>query len=188
MVMTDQTKTPGAMVPVERELLAVVEGYISSQADAFPLINVPRGMRSEALDTVSSELRAILAAPADHIEDARAMVEQTPAAGGEPARKWPKITQPAKVGGTRFSVGCSAQSVIECAYRLYEYEVTPEKEAERCKRADDVRDGLLASALEVPRLNAVIGQLNERIAELEAGIAKANDWSHLRPDMDPQKP
>lgn len=33
-----------------------------------------------------------------------------------------------------------------------------------------------------------IDQLTTRIAELEAQIAKANDWSHLKPDMDPPKP
>lgn len=48
------------MLSVERELLAVVEGLITSQADAFPLINVPRGLRSEGLDQVSKELRALL--------------------------------------------------------------------------------------------------------------------------------
>lgn len=48
------------MLSVERELLAVVEGFITSQADAFPLINVPRGLRSEGLDQVSKELRALL--------------------------------------------------------------------------------------------------------------------------------
>lgn len=45
---------------VPRELLEVVAGFVSSQADAFPLINVPRGLRSEALDQVSRELHALL--------------------------------------------------------------------------------------------------------------------------------
>ncbi|QZA71301.1 Lar-like restriction alleviation protein [Pseudomonas phage AH02] len=97
----------------------------------------------------------------------------SPAVGGEPDQKWPNITQPAKVGGIRFGAGCSSESVIECAYRLYEYEVTPEKEAERRKHAHEVREGLLASALEVPRLNAVVDQLKARIAELEAGQGEA---------------
>lgn len=49
---------------VPRELLEVVARFVSSQADAFPLINVPRGLRSEALDQVARELRALLDAPA----------------------------------------------------------------------------------------------------------------------------
>lgn len=48
---------------VSRELIAIIEGYISSQSDAFPLISIPRGLRSEGLDQVSKELRALLDAP-----------------------------------------------------------------------------------------------------------------------------
>ena len=48
------------MLSVERELLEVIAGFISSQADAFPIISVPRGLRSDGLDQVSKELRAIL--------------------------------------------------------------------------------------------------------------------------------
>lgn len=47
---------------------------------------------------------------------------------------WPKLTKPAKVGGGRFQAGVSTQLVVEAAQRLYEYEVTPEKEAERIAR------------------------------------------------------
>lgn len=45
---------------VSRELLEIVAGFVSSQADAFPLINVPRGSRSAGLDQVTAELRALL--------------------------------------------------------------------------------------------------------------------------------
>ncbi|MCK1826001.1 hypothetical protein MX655_10660 [Pseudomonas aeruginosa] len=44
---------------------------------------------------------------------------------------WPKLKQPAKVGGVRFSAGVSSRLVVEAAQRLYEFESTPEKEAER---------------------------------------------------------
>lgn len=44
---------------------------------------------------------------------------------------WPKLEQPAKVGGVRFSAGVSSRLVVEAAQRLYEFESTPEKEAER---------------------------------------------------------
>lgn len=47
---------------------------------------------------------------------------------------WPKLDRPAKVGGGRFQAGVSTQLVVEAAQRLYEYEVTPEKEAERIAR------------------------------------------------------
>lgn len=47
---------------------------------------------------------------------------------------WPKLDKPAKVGGGRFQAGVSTQLVVEAAQRLYEYEVTPEKEAERIAR------------------------------------------------------
>lgn len=51
------------MLSVRRELLAVIEVFISSQADAFPLISIPRGLRSDGLDQVSKELRALLDKP-----------------------------------------------------------------------------------------------------------------------------
>ncbi|HHW2169105.1 hypothetical protein JEY67_27480 [Pseudomonas aeruginosa] len=44
---------------------------------------------------------------------------------------WPKLEQPAKVGSVRFSAGVSSRLVVEAAQRLYEFESTPEKEAER---------------------------------------------------------
>ncbi|EPM9932065.1 TPA: hypothetical protein ACHY13_003131 [Pseudomonas aeruginosa] len=44
---------------------------------------------------------------------------------------WPKLEQPAKVGGVRFSAGVSSRLVVEAAQRLYEFESTPEQEAER---------------------------------------------------------
>lgn len=44
---------------------------------------------------------------------------------------WPKLEHPAKVGGVRFSAGVSSRLVVEAAQRLYEFESTPEKEAER---------------------------------------------------------
>ncbi|HFZ1458959.1 TPA: hypothetical protein ACIJSR_006391, partial [Pseudomonas aeruginosa] len=44
---------------------------------------------------------------------------------------WPKLEHPAKVGGVRFSAGVSSRLVVEAAQRLYEFESTPEQEAER---------------------------------------------------------
>ncbi|HGM4821483.1 TPA: hypothetical protein ACKP7E_000402 [Pseudomonas aeruginosa] len=44
---------------------------------------------------------------------------------------WPKLEKPAQVGAIRFSAGVSSRLVVEAAQRLYEFESTPEKEAER---------------------------------------------------------
>lgn len=50
-----------------------------------------------------------------------------------------KLTKPALVGNTRFGVGVSERMVVERAQREYEYQVTPEKEAERMKRVEAFR-------------------------------------------------
>jgi hypothetical protein len=53
-----------------------------------------------------------------------------PAQSGEPV-----LDRAAKVGGTRFGKGVKWSTVIGAAQRVYEYEVTPEKEAVRIERA-----------------------------------------------------
>ncbi|EOW1340937.1 hypothetical protein ACOZ2V_005481 [Pseudomonas aeruginosa] len=55
---------------------------------------------------------------------------------------WPKLEKPAKVGGVRFSAGVSSRLVVEAAQRLYEFESTPEKEAERIERLQAFREQL----------------------------------------------
>ncbi|MGS6494901.1 hypothetical protein [Pseudomonas aeruginosa] len=55
---------------------------------------------------------------------------------------WPKLEQPAKVGGVRFSAGVSSRLVVEAAQRLYEFESTSEKEAERIERLQAFREQL----------------------------------------------
>ncbi|HFL2757910.1 TPA: hypothetical protein ACG1S6_000337 [Pseudomonas aeruginosa] len=55
---------------------------------------------------------------------------------------WPKLEQPAKVGGVRFSAGVSSRLVVEAAQRLYEFESTPEQEAERIERLQAFREQL----------------------------------------------
>ncbi|HGM4823464.1 TPA: hypothetical protein ACKP7E_002327 [Pseudomonas aeruginosa] len=49
---------------------------------------------------------------------------------------WPKLEKPAQVGAIRFSAGVSSRLVVEAAQRLYEFESTPEKEAERPEVAE----------------------------------------------------
>ncbi|QWY05853.1 hypothetical protein ICI41_21025 [Pseudomonas aeruginosa] len=53
---------------------------------------------------------------------------------------WPKLEHPAKVGGVRFSAGVSSRLVVEAAQRLYEFESTPEQEAERIERLQAFRE------------------------------------------------
>ena len=48
-----------------------------------------------------------------------------------------RLEKPAKVGGVRFREGVRWSTVIEAAQRLYEYEVTPEKEVDRIERAQE---------------------------------------------------
>ncbi|HFN4543866.1 TPA: hypothetical protein ACGSPD_001804 [Pseudomonas aeruginosa] len=53
---------------------------------------------------------------------------------------WPKLEKPAQVGAIRFSAGVSSRLVVEAAQRLYEFESTPEKEAERIERLQAFRE------------------------------------------------
>ncbi len=53
---------------------------------------------------------------------------------------WPKLEKPAQVGAVRFSAGVSSRLVVEAAQRLYEFESTPEKEAERIERLQAFRE------------------------------------------------
>jgi hypothetical protein len=55
---------------------------------------------------------------------------------------WPRLLKPAKVGGGRFQSGVSTRLVVEAAQRLYEHEVTPEKEAERVARCTAFVDSI----------------------------------------------
>ncbi|HBO4889366.1 TPA: hypothetical protein L4V39_005466 [Pseudomonas aeruginosa] len=55
---------------------------------------------------------------------------------------WPKLEKPAQVGAVRFSAGVSSRLVVEAAQRLYEFESTPEKEAERIERLQAFREQL----------------------------------------------
>ena len=136
--MSDQTKTPGAMVQITHEQLRdLVAGYCGPSAlgDLYALADAP----SEQMP------------PTDHIEDARATVEQTPAVGGEPATQ--------------------THVLRAMAHNYRNGHWWDHLDGEACTKAAD----------EITRLQA-------RIAELEAQLAKANDWQHLKPSMDPAKP
>jgi hypothetical protein len=56
-----------------------------------------------------------------------------------------KLEKPAMVGNTRFGEGVSERLVIDRAQREYEYQVTPEKEAERIERGKEKGNYILDS-------------------------------------------
>ncbi len=70
------------------------------------------------------------------------MCAQPSTAPAEAEQHWPKLEKPAQVGGGRFSAGVSSRLVVEAAQRLYEFESTPEKEAERIERLQAFREQL----------------------------------------------
>ncbi|WP_254921535.1 hypothetical protein [Pseudomonas aeruginosa] len=98
---------------------------------------------------------------------------------------WPKLEQPAKVGGVRFSAGVSSRLVVEAAQRLYEFESTPEQEAERPEGPTE--DELEAAGLGYPlhKEEAVklwySGFRSEVITVLEAWEAIGHDIG-MNPD------
>ncbi len=75
---------------------------------------------------------------AAEIADLRAALAQPSPAQAE--QHWPKLEKPAQVGAIRFSAGVSSRLVVEAAQRLYEFESTPEQEAERIERLQAFRE------------------------------------------------
>ncbi|HEJ6121028.1 TPA: hypothetical protein SL833_002752 [Pseudomonas aeruginosa] len=75
---------------------------------------------------------------AAEIADLRAALAQPSSAQAE--QHWPKLEKPAQVGAIRFRAGLSSRLVVEAAQRLYEFESTPEKEAERIERLQAFRE------------------------------------------------
>ncbi len=83
--------------------------------------------------------------PAKHGKDCPVHQARASLAQPSPAQArstWPKLEKPAQVGGVRFSAGVSSRLVVEAAQRLYEFESTPEKEAERIERLQAFREQL----------------------------------------------
>jgi len=145
--MTNQSKTPGAMVPVPREVLRrVTLGDASMGASATQLLDAWQAM---------GELRAILAAPADHIEDARAMVEQTPAVSGEP--------EAALLWLDDFVARCNGDDRGSClAVNTLRAHIAPMRaEIDRLRRAESNDAIAYKAAIEKQE------ELRARIAELE---------------------
>ncbi|ERU94447.1 hypothetical protein Q084_02086 [Pseudomonas aeruginosa M9A.1] len=96
---------------------------------------------STDLDDVHSSAESLLALINDQAPaiDAQGLAQPSPA---QAEQHWPKLEKPAQVGAIRFHAGLSSRLVVEAAQRLYEFESTPEKEAERIERLQAFREQL----------------------------------------------
>ncbi|HGQ7416522.1 TPA: hypothetical protein ACL1SF_000999 [Pseudomonas aeruginosa] len=83
---------------------------------------------------------------AEYPEEGCVLLDEEPATSqpspAQAEQHWPKLEKPAKVGAIRFHAGLSSRLVVEAAQRLYEFESTPEKEAERIERLQAFREQL----------------------------------------------
>lgn len=108
---------------VEQAGTNVGHGHVFPRADGVKMRCGGPGLCSEC-SADAARARAALAQPSP------AQAEQ----------HWPKLEKPAQVGAIRFSAGVSSRLVVEAAQRLYEFESTPEKEAERIERLQAFRE------------------------------------------------
>ncbi|TKA90362.1 hypothetical protein [Halopseudomonas bauzanensis] len=90
--------------------------------------------------------------------------------------EWPKLERPAKVGAVRFDAGVSSRLVVKAAQRQYEYDVTPEKEADRIARLDGFRKAILQPAPDVDGL--------EHEARAMVGLLANGEWAGTHPRTD----
>lgn len=74
------------------------------------------------------------------------------------AFEWPRLDRSAKVGATCFHKGVSSRLVIEAAQRQYDYDATPEKEAERKAKFVNFRKEVLQPALDAAGLVEALEQ------------------------------
>ena len=102
-----------------------------------------------------------------------------------------KLDKPAKVGGVRFGAGVEWSTVIGAAQRLYEYEVTPEKEANRIAMARETleyirtgeqrhvvdEDGLIGSAIDGDALIEAVFNRTTPFTYKSFGRALLAEWT-----------
>ncbi|EPE7750006.1 hypothetical protein ACSO6A_001508 [Pseudomonas aeruginosa] len=141
---------------LDREIpLAKVEGATPAEA-VLALMSAERiDPEQESVEQAGGERRDALQSimewtAAENIPDdrklclirnaARAALAQPSPAQAE--QHWPKLEKPVQVGAIRFHAGLSSRLVVEAAQRLYEFESTPEKEAERIERLQAFREQL----------------------------------------------
>ena len=195
--MNSQPKTPGAMVLVPRDKLEAIEDllacpqhhvrkdYIEAYTYLEALLLAPAEQTPAAVGSIAERIRAatIVDSGQEGVNIAegrfgRAMAALclqldggTPAVGGEPETALIQIR------------------IIDRPTPSEWLDAEPEG-LYRARRNISVHHELGGKLqYEIRELidRAHIAPLLARIAELEARIAKANDWSHLKPDMDPPK-
>lgn len=149
---------------VEQAGANVGHGHVFPRADGVKMRCGGPGLCSECTAD-ASRARAALAQPSP------AQAEQ----------HWPKLEKPAQVGAIRFRAGLSSRLVVEAAQRLYEFESTPEKEAERIERLQAFREQCFEP------LGAEFSKvLSENLIELSSE-AKPEQAEAERPEMSPER-
>ena len=102
-----------------------------------------------------------------------------------------RLDKPAMVGGVRFGAGVEWSTVIGAAQRLYEYEVTPEKEANRIAMARETleyirtgeqrhvvdEDGLIGSAIDGDALIEAVFNRTTPFTYKSFGRALLAEWT-----------
>lgn len=83
--------------------------------------------------------------------------------------EWPRLDRSAKVGATCFHKGVSSRLVIEAAQRQYDYDATPEKEAERKAKFVNFRKEVLQPALDAAGLVKALEELVDLVEDIRKG-------------------
>lgn len=179
--MSDQPKTPGAMVLVERDLLCRLQERLDCHRDARDWNLICNAIYKPA--------------------------EQTPEVGG---LDWSKSVyehcRSCKGWLPLLDGGCRPCTELRAALaRIAEPEA---QQGEPVAVIDEGEEGLFAEFIYGedgsplrrgdklylnPADKGYVSKLayqamQAEVARLEAQLSKANDWSHLKPDMDPPKP
>ncbi|MGS6394301.1 hypothetical protein ACVG01_17125 [Pseudomonas aeruginosa] len=125
-------------VLTEQEL-ADIDQFLATQGDGWPLASQQGELECcHAACKSLGEHHPFCKFVRDQDPQARAALAQPSPAQAE--QHWPKLEKPAQVGAIRFRAGLSSRLVVEAAQRLYEFESTPEKEAERIERLQAFRE------------------------------------------------
>ena len=93
-----------------------------------------------------------------------------------PAQPEPVLEKHAQIGGTIFSPGLKVSTLLGRAYREYEYQQTPEREAARIARGKAAMDTILhGTDLPQPQSEVARNLLIEAQAEMKIIASYAND-------------
>ncbi|MGN6056897.1 hypothetical protein, partial [Pseudomonas aeruginosa] len=136
-----QAQPSPALPPFAEKVLAKLRRFYDCASD-FESGGVDIGRHWLDLLTQLGLLNRVQRSPAlweisQQGEDLLGMPQPSPA---QAEQHWQKLEKPAQVGAIRFRAGLSSRLVVEAAQRLYEFESTPEKEAERIERLQAFRE------------------------------------------------